>query len=99
MFLGGGDNIYVPADIDAKRVKACKYKKVQGVYAMMKALNAQSCSRHVNIYNGGYSLTNQINASSWTRGQKVLKDKSSYFEQFEEGDTNALSRQNILSNF
>lgn len=28
-----------------------------------------------------------------------MKDKSSYFEQFEEGDANALSKQNILSAF
>ena len=40
MFVGGGDKIHVPITIDAKRVAACKYKKVKGVYDMMKALTA-----------------------------------------------------------
>ena len=58
----------MPITIDAQRVAACKYKKVKGVYDMMKALTAQGCTKHVNMYNGGLTLSNQINTTSWTRG-------------------------------
>ena len=69
---------------------------------MMKALSAQNCQTHVNAYNGGLTLSTQINASSFTRGQKVLAKKSNnYFSQEdEEGqNTGKLSKNALLSSF
>lgn len=43
MFIGGGDKIVSSMNLDAARVAACKYKKVKGVFEMMKALSAQGC--------------------------------------------------------
>lgn len=35
-FIGGGDLIQVPADIDYARIGACKSKKAKGVYELMR---------------------------------------------------------------
>jgi len=68
MFVGGGDKLATSLNLDAKRVAACKYKKVKGVFEMMKALSAQNCQTHVNAYNGGLTLSSQINQTSFNKG-------------------------------
>jgi hypothetical protein len=35
-FIGGGDQIQVPADVDFQRIGACKSKKAKGVYELMR---------------------------------------------------------------
>jgi hypothetical protein len=50
MFVGNGDKILVPRDLDAKRIANCKSKKAKGVYEMMKVLSAANGQSHVNIY-------------------------------------------------
>ena len=68
MFVGGGDKIVTSQNLDAQRVAACKYKKVKGVFEMMKALSSQDCQSHVNAYNAGLVLPGAIGQSSFIRG-------------------------------
>ena len=101
MFVGGGDNVVSGFNLDAKRVANCKYKKVKGVFEMMKALNASGCQQHVNTYNSGLTLSNQINQASFNRGQKILSKKSNNYFGNEDDDTNksGLNRNALLGAF
>ena len=95
MFVGSGDTIVVARGLDAKRVANCKSKKVKGVYDMMNALTAQGGKSHVTAYQGGMSLSLQINNSTWTRGQKVLtKKKNDYFSRDEEDQNQKAQKMN-----
>lgn len=106
MFVGAGDQIVASADLDQKRMVNCKSKKARGVHEMMRALAAVDGKAIQNQYSGGVCLSQQINNSTWLRGQKILVKKSNaqdYFSIDEEDQANKnitkISRNEILASF